>query len=105
MAFIEVGHQAAQGAKVHSSKDPARGTASIVIRTDLRLYVRWDGLGSHAKGIEESADRHGGCDGRLSRRVEAAQVHIQLTVWEAVEVLVGPVQDQAGLADSADASE
>ncbi|MFJ1550801.1 hypothetical protein [Streptomyces sp. NPDC088246] len=35
VAFIEVGHQAAQGAKVHSSNDPVRGTSAIMIRTIL----------------------------------------------------------------------
>ena len=57
-------------------------------------------IGGHAQGVEEAPDHVGRQHGR-ARRVEAAQVHVQLAAGKPVRDLAGPAHRQRRLADTA----
>ena len=64
----------------------------------LRILVRGHALSGDAQGVKEPADRLTWRD-RDARRVEAAQVHVQLAVTKTLRGLVRPAHRQGGLAD------
>jgi hypothetical protein len=67
------------------------------VQPGLGCQLGRDPLARHAEGFQEPADRLARRD-RGAGGVEAAQVHIQLPVGEAVCGLMGPVHRQRGLA-------
>jgi hypothetical protein len=69
------------------------------VQTHSRLRADRDSLGRDLQRVQKPPDRFGGFR-RMTRRVEAAQVGIELAVGEQVGHPVGPVHRERGLADA-----
>jgi hypothetical protein len=73
---------------------------TTTVQADLRLQRDRDRAGVDAEGFQKTEHRAGRRQ-RLPAGIESAQVDIQLSVGEPVQVLMSPVQGQPGLADPA----